>query len=116
MREIEAVELANSDQKSEAYFRHGRWHGKRTCPRYRYKYLYYLNGRYYTCKRSRYKFGEFTGIYLGKLKIPLSITAHLLYLFALGVPAYRTRFYVPINVRTVERAFRIFREAIYDYH
>jgi hypothetical protein len=69
----------------------------------------------YCCKRCRYKFDEFTGTYLGKLKIPLNTTAHMLYLFTLGVPAYRTRFYVPINLRTVERAFRLFREAIYDF-
>lgn len=39
---------------------------------------------------------------------------HLLYLFILGVPAYRIRFYVQINLATIERTFRIFRQAIYD--
>lgn len=76
--------------------------------------MYYVANRY-CCKRCRYKFGECTITYLGKLKIHLNITAHLLYLFTLGVPAYRTRFYVPINLRTVEKAFRLFREAIYDF-
>lgn len=48
------------------------------------------------------------------MKISADVVSHLLYLFALGVPAYRTRFYVQISLATVERAFRIFRETIYD--
>ena len=51
--------------------------------------------------------------YLGK-KIPLNTIVHLLYLFSLGVPAYRIRFYVEVSLKTIEHAFRIFREAIYD--
>jgi len=34
--------------------------------------------------------------------------------FCLGVPAYRLRFQVPLNPKTVQRWFRILREAIYD--
>lgn len=113
MRKVDPIILANSEPKSEAYFRQARWQDRRRCPRCGYKYLYHINERY-GCKRCRYKFGEFTGTYLGKLKMPADVVSHLLYLFALGVPAYRTRFYVPIHLRTVERTFRIFREAIYD--
>lgn len=40
----------------------------------------------YSCKRCRYNF-EFTGTYLGMLRIPTNIIVNLLYLFALGVPA-----------------------------
>jgi transposase len=32
----------------------------------------------------------------------------------LGVPAYRIRFYVHINLATIERTFRVFRLAIYN--
>ena len=32
----------------------------------------------------------------------------------MGVPAYRLRFQVPLNPKTVQRWFRILREAIYD--
>ncbi len=114
MRKVEPFELANSVKKSDVYFRHARWKGKRKCPRCGYHLLYYLDGGRYGCRRCRYNFGEFTGTYLGMLRIPTNITAHLLYLFALGVPAYRIRFYVPVNLRTVERTFRTFRQAIYD--
>ena len=60
------------------------------------------------------KFGDFTGTYLAKIRIPLNTTVHLLYLFSLGVPAYRIRFYVDVNIKTIEHTFRIIREAIYD--
>lgn len=35
--------------------------------------------------------------------------------FCLGVPAYRLRFQVPLDPKTVERWFRILREAIYQH-
>jgi transposase len=40
--------------------------------------------------------------------------AHLLSLFTRGVPAYQVRWHVPVSLATVERAFRLFRQAIYD--
>ncbi|HYA82916.1 MAG TPA: hypothetical protein VEH06_05630 [Candidatus Bathyarchaeia archaeon] len=62
----------------------------------------------------RYKFGELTGTYLGEFYISLDILVHLLYLYALGVPAYRIRFYLSISLTTIERTFRIFRQSIYN--
>ena len=57
---------------------------------------------------------DFTGTYLAKIRVPLNAIVHLLYLFSLGVPAYRIRFYAGISLKTIEHTFRIFREAIYD--
>lgn len=67
-------------------------------------------------KRCRYKFGEFTRTYLGEFYFSLDTLTHLLYLYALGVPAYRIRFfYIPLSLATIERSFRIFRQqSIYD--
>ena len=36
--------------------------------------------------------------------------------FCLGVPAYRLRFQVPYDRKTIQRWFRFFREAIYVHH
>ena len=60
------------------------------------------------------EFGEFTGTYLGEFYFSLNTLTHLLYLYALGVPAYRIRFYVPVSLATIERTFRVFRQSIYD--
>ena len=39
---------------------------------------------------------------------------HLIYLFALGAPAYRIRWYTSVSLATIERTFRVLRQSIYD--
>jgi transposase len=114
VRKYDPIDLASSDKKSSIYFRNLRWNGKRICPRCRYRFLYYLKSNRYGCKRCRYNFSEFTGTYLGQTRTSLSNIIHLLYLFTLGVPAYRIRFYVSCDLSTIERTFRLFRQTIYD--
>jgi hypothetical protein len=46
------------------------------------------------------------GTYIGEINFSLDILVHLIYLFALGVPAYRIRFYVPLSLTTIEKTFR----------
>ncbi len=76
--------------------------------------LYHLKDKRFGCRRCRYKFGELTGTYLGEFYFSLDTLAHLMYLFVLGVPAYRIRFYVPLSLTTKERTFRVFRQSIYN--
>lgn len=38
----------------------------------------------------------------------------LIEFFCLGVPAYRLRFQVPLNLKTIQRWFQILREAVYE--
>lgn len=114
MREFDPIKLASDGKKSRVYFRHLRWSGKRRCPRYGYRNLYYLFDYRFGCKRCRYKFGEFTGTYIGEFNFSLELLVHLTYLFALGVPAYRIRFYVPLSLTTIEKTFRVFRQSIYN--
>ena len=45
--------------------------------------------------------------------IPPYWKERLLEFFCLGVPAYRLRFQVPLDRKTIQRWFRILREAIY---
>jgi transposase len=115
VRDINPIELAINRQKSRLYFQHARWHGKRKCPRCNYRYINRLSAKKrYSCKCCRYVFNDFTGTYLGRLRIPFDVISHLLYLFVLGVPAYRIRWFVSVSLATIEHAFRIFRHAIYD--
>ena len=87
---------------------------KKTCPKCDYYILYSLKPNRFGCKKCRYKFGEFTGTYLSKLKIKPSLLIHLLYLFGAGHSAYKIRDSVDCDVSTIERAFRLFRQALYD--
>jgi transposase-like protein len=74
----------------------------------------HLKDKRFGCRRCRYKFGELTGTYLGEFYISLDILAHLPYLYTLGVPAYRIRFYLSISLTTIERTFRMIRQSIYN--
>jgi len=76
--------------------------------------LYHLKDKRFGCRCCKYKFGELTGTYLGEFNFSLNILVHLIYLFALGVPAYRIRFYLSISLATIGRTFRIFRQSIYN--
>lgn len=103
VREYSPMELAGSVTKSGVYFRHARWKGRRQCPRCGYRLLYHLKDKRLGCRRCKYKFGEFTGTYIGEFNFSLDKLVHLTYLFALGVPAYRIRFYVPLSLTTIEK-------------
>jgi len=77
--------------------------------------LYYFEkDNHYGFKKCRYKFNDFTGIYIGESDYPPDIVSNPVYPFTLDMPAYRIRFYVPISLKTIERTFKIFRQAIYD--
>jgi transposase len=106
--------MLTSNETSNLYFSSLRWNGIRFCPRCKCTKLYYCNSNKYSCQRCRYKFSEFTGTYLGKLKIKSSLVAHILYLFASEQPAYKIRSCVNCDISTIERTLRLFRQAIYD--
>jgi transposase-like protein len=108
VREYSPIELAGSVTKSHLYFRHARWKGRRECPRCGYRLLYHLKDKRFGCRRCRYKFGELTGTYLGEFYFSVDILAHLLYLYALGVPAYRIRFYLSISLVTIFHSISFF--------
>ncbi len=111
---LKPLSLASSVTKSTRYFCHARWQGRRRCLRCRHRGLYRLSNRRFRCKRCQLTFGDFTGTYLGTLRMPLNEVVHLLYLFVLGVPAYRCRRYLTVSLKTAHRTFTVFREAIYE--
>ena len=71
MREYSPIELSGSVTKSARYFRHARWKGRRQCPRCGYRLLYHLKDKRFGCRRCKYKFGEFTGTYIGEFNFSL---------------------------------------------
>ena len=79
VRKYSPIELAGSVTKSAAYFRHARWKGRRQCPRCGYRLLYHLKDKRFGCRRCKYKFGEFTGTYIGEFNFSLDKLVHLLY-------------------------------------
>ncbi|MBC7334491.1 MAG: IS1595 family transposase, partial [Actinobacteria bacterium] len=114
MKNVKPAVVISSYRRSYKFFVRLRWPKKRYCPRCISKVLWKLKEKRYKCKRCRYKFGDFTGTYLGKLKIPINEIAHILYLFTLGVPAYRIKEYAEVSLKTIQKVFTTIREAIYN--
>lgn len=109
------VSLANSCKKSRAYFRAKKWRGKRHCPWCKYqRKIYRLSDGKYKCSRCRKLFTEFSNTYLSGIKIPLNDIVYLLNMFVLGVPAFRIAKQSRFNIKTIEKLFKRFRQAIYD--
>ena len=99
----------------EKYFTELRWKDKtKTCIRCNANIVYTLSSGRLRCKKCGLTFGNFTRTYLGKLNVPIYEIAHLLYLFALGIPVYRARYYVLVSMKTAHKAYTVFREALYD--
>lgn len=98
------------------FFKNLRWSdGVPSCIRCDTRKIYILGSQRLRCKECGLTFGDFTGTYLGQLNIPVTEVAHLLYLFALGLPVYRCRNYLTVSLKTAHRAYTIFRTAIYDH-
>ena len=114
VREYSPIELSGSVTKSAVHFRHARWKGRRQCPRCGYRLLYHLKDKRFGCRRCKYKFGEFTGTYIGEFNFSLDKLVHLAYLFALGIYCIQDRVYVPLSLTTIEKTFRVFRQSIYN--
>ena len=76
--------------------------------------MYHLKDKRFGCRRCKYKFGEFTGTYIGEFNFSLDKLVHLTYLFALRSTCIQDRFYVPLSLTTIEKTFRVFRQSIYN--
>ena len=78
-------------------------------------YICNIKSNRYGCKKCRYNFSEFTGTYLGKVKIKPSLITYLLYYFASEISAYTNfRSELKCHLSTIERIFRLFRQTLYD--
>ena len=109
------IVLANSCTKSRADFRTLRWHGRRHFSACQYwRKLYRLDDGRFKCAQCHYRFSEWTGTYLERLRIPLHELAHLLYLFTLGVPSYRSQRYVGVSPKTAQKVYTTIRQSLYD--
>lgn len=116
MADASPIELIGNNTKSRGYFRAKRWEDRRHCPQCGYeRKIYHRQDGRYICKRCSRTFSEFTATYLEGMQITFGELSHLLYTFVLGAPGYRIRTYTDVNVNTIQRYYRLFRQAIYDH-
>lgn len=84
------------------------------CPRCGSQNFWELSTGQSRCKSCRLT-RKFNKVLSHQTRISPYWKGRLIEYFCLGVPAYRLRFQVPLNRKTVQRWFRILREAIYDH-
>ena len=104
--------LLSSEAASSAFFR--RLRGPARCSRCSALAPYVLESGRYRCRACRHTFALFGGTWLARTRLPSREVAHLLYLFVLGVPSYRARHYTGGSLKTMQRVYTRFREAIYQ--
>lgn len=114
MQESMLISLISSMTKSKAFFVKQKWKGRRVCLRCNNRKLWRLSNGKYRCSKCRFSFREFTGTYLERIKIPYNQLIYLIHLFVLGVPAFRIAKLSSTSKNTIERMFRLFRQAIYE--
>lgn len=107
----EVLGLFSSEFRSRRYFsRYRRQHG---CPRCGTQSVYELASEQLRCTQCRHDYSLFSGTALSGVRLQRREIAHLLYLFVLGVPSYRARQYTGVSLKTMQRLYTRFREALY---
>jgi len=112
---VQPLTLGSSLPKSRAYFCHLRWRGRRRCIACSSRSLSRYGNDRDECRICKKRFSTFTGTYLDRMHLPWNDLSHLLYLFVLGVPVYRSDLYTTITMKTAYRYYTLFRQAIYDH-
>lgn len=107
--------LIGSKTKSLQYFSELHWPAGPICPFcMNSERIYRLYDKRLKCSKCGRRFNIFSYSYLGRLYAPIEEIAHLMYLFTIGVPAFKSRLYLRVSLKTAHRAYRLFRKAIHD--
>lgn len=107
----ELLGLLGSEDRSRRYFaQRRRVHG---CPRCGAGELYDLATQRLRCAGCHHTFSLFSSTALTGVRLSRREIAHLVYLFVLGVPSYRARHYTGVSLKTMQRLYTRFREALY---
>jgi transposase len=102
-----------TERKARQYWRQLVWrNGRKSCTRCHSYRIYQTVGQRYRCKRCRYTFGDWTGRWLGQLKITATQRLWVLKLFELEVSARRLSHEVGLSYPTALKAGHVLRQAI----
>lgn len=102
-----------TERTARKYLRKLVWkNARKFCTRCRSYRIYQTVGQRYRCKRCRYTFGDWTGRWLGQLKITATQWLWVLKLFELEVSARRLSHEVGLSYPTALKAGHVLRQAI----
>src|SRR3972149_1831419 len=99
--------------KSFRYFKNLCWKNYRFfCIRCKSKKIYRLKEKRYRCGRCGYTFSDFTGRWIGRLKIRSSEWLWIIKFFELEISARKASQQISLSYPTVLKAFTLIRKAI----
>jgi transposase len=105
--------LCKTENRARLYFKKNCWQNRHvfctTCRSYK---IYRIPDKKYRCKRCGYKFHDFTGRWLNKVKISYKKWLWIIKLFELDVSARKIAQQVQLSYPTVLKAVTIIRVAI----
>jgi len=102
-----------TENKARRYLRQACWkNGQKYCLHCRSRHVYPIVGRRYRCARCGYRFADWTGRFLGGLRISAIKWVWILKLFELEVSARRIAREVGVSYPTALRACHQLRQAI----
>ena len=105
--------LCKTENRARLYFKKNCWQNRHvfctTCRSYK---IYRISDKRYRCKRCGYKFHDFTGRWLNKVKISYKKWLWIIKLFELDVSARKIAQQVQLSYPTVLKAATIVRVAI----
>jgi len=102
-----------SENKARLFFERLCWKNyRRFCTRCRSYKIYRLSGKRYRCSRCRYTFTDFTGRWIGKLRISYKKWLWILKLFELEISTRKIAEQVELSYPTVLKAVNLIRMTI----
>ena len=105
--------LCKTENRARLYFKKNCWQNRHvfctTCRSYK---IYRIHGKKYRCKRCGYKFHDFSGRWLNRVKISYKKWLWIIKLFELDVSARKIAQQVQLSYPTVLKAVTLIRIAI----
>lgn len=106
-------DIVRSKKSSISYLRNFCWlQGQLFCPKCKGAKIYVIKNYRYRCGSCRYSFTDFSGRYLGKLRLEPQLALWLIKLFELNLTAFECSKQLGISYPTAAKAYDLLRTSV----